>query len=326
MTFAPIAHVTRSGFLESVHHGTAVALDAAGSVVVRVGDPAAVILPRSSLKPVQLLAMLRAGLELTGPQLALAAASHSGEPFHLAVVEEILRGGGLTVQDLRNTPDLPLYADERLRWQCAGRPAAPLAQNCSGKHAAMLATCALNGWSTAGYLDPEHPLQRLVRATVAELTGEPVDVVAVDGCGAPAFGASPIGLARAFAAIAGAEPGTPGGRVADAIRAHPEHLGGTGRDVTALIRAVPGLIAKDGAEGVYAAALPDGRAAVLKIADGSARARQPVMLALLRELGSGAELAGTPVLGHGRPVGAVTAVPMRRPEPATPAGPAAPSP
>jgi L-asparaginase II len=326
MTFAPIAHVTRSGFLESVHHGVAVALDAAGSVVVRVGDPAAVVLPRSSLKPVQLLAMLRAGLELTGPQLALAAASHSGEPFHLAVVGEILRAGGFTEQDLRNTPNLPLDADERLRWQCAGHPAAPLAQNCSGKHAAMLATCALNGWSTAGYLDPEHPLQRLVLATVAELTGEPVDVVAVDGCGAPAFGTSPIGLARAFAAIARAEPGTPGARVADAIRAHPEHLGGTGRDVTELIRAVPGLIAKDGAEGVYAAALPDGRAAVLKIADGSPRARQPVMLALLRELGSGAELAGTPVLGHGRPVGAVTAVPLRRAEPATPAGRAAPSP
>jgi L-asparaginase II len=320
MTFAPLAHVTRSGFLESVHYGSAVALDAAGAVVVRVGDPAAVVLPRSSLKPVQLLAMLRAGLELTGPQLAVAAASHSGEPFHLAVVGEILRAGGFTERDLRNTRDLPLDADERLRWQCAGRPAAPLAQNCSGKHAAMLVTCAVNGWPVAGYLDPEHPLQRLVRATVAELTGGPVDVVAVDGCGAPAFGTSPIGLARAFAAIASAEPGMPGARVAEAIRAHPEHLGGTGRDVTELIRAVPGLIAKDGAEGVYAAALPDGRAAVLKVADGSARARQPVMLALLRELGSGAELAGSPVLGHGRPVGSVTAAPLRRPDPATQPG------
>jgi L-asparaginase II len=311
MTFAPLAHVTRSGFLESVHYGSAVALDAAGSPVVRVGDPDAVFLPRSAVKPVQLLAMLRAGLELTGPQLALAAASHSGEPFHREGVAGILRAGDLAEDDLRNTPDLPLDPDERLRWQCAGRAAVPLAQNCSGKHAAMLVACAVNGWPTGTYLDPDHPLQQLVRATVAELTGGPVDVVAVDGCGAPAFGTTVTGLARAFAALARAEPGTPEERVAGAIRAHPEHLGGTGREVTGLIRAVPGLIAKDGAEGVYAAAQPDGRAAVLKVADGSARARQPVMTGLLRELGVAVELPDGPVLGHGRPVGSVTAAPLR---------------
>src|SRR4051812_12825292 len=152
MTFAPLAHVTRSGFLESVHHGSAVALDAAGAGVVRGGDPAAVILPPSSLKPVPLLAMLPGRLGLTRPPLdpaaprrARAGASPSGEPFHLAVVGEILRAGGFTERDLCNTRDLPLDADERLRWQCAGRPAAALAQNCSGKHAAMLATCAVNG-------------------------------------------------------------------------------------------------------------------------------------------------------------------------------------
>jgi L-asparaginase II len=313
MTFAPLAHVTRSGFLEGVHYGAAVALDPAGAVVVAVGDPAATALPRSSLKPLQLLAMLRAGLDLDPPLLALAAASHSGEPFHLAGVEQILHAGGLTAADLRNTPDLPLDARERLSWQCAGRPADRAAQNCSGKHAAMLVTCTVNGWPTDSYVDPDHPLQRLVRATIAELTGEPVSVVAVDGCGAPAFGTGLTGLARAFGLLARAAPATPEGRIADAVRAHPDYLGGTGREVTELIRAVPGLIAKDGAEGVYAAALPDGRAAALKVADGGARARQPVMVGLLRELGVEVpeRLADQPVLGHGQPVGAVTAAPLR---------------
>jgi L-asparaginase II len=223
-------------------------------------------------------------------------------------VAGMLAGGGFTADDLDNTPDLPLDAAERLSWQCAGRAAEPLAQNCSGKHAAMLLTCAANGWPTRGYREPEHPLQQRIRATLAELTGAAVDVVTVDGCGAPAFGVAPTGLARAFATIARAAPDTPEGRVADAVRAHPEHLGGTGREVTELIRAVPGLVAKDGAEGVYAAALPDGEAAVLKIADGAARPRQPVMVALLRALGVDVELPEPPVLGHGRPVGTITAV------------------
>jgi L-asparaginase II len=316
---APIAHVTRSGLLESVHFGTAVAVDPAGAVVARAGDPSAPVLPRSSLKPLQLLAMLRAGLELPGPQLALAMASHSGEDFHRAGVEDILRAGGLTEADLRNTPDLPLEATERLRWQCAGRPASRLAQNCSGKHAAMVVTCAVNGWPVETYLQPDHPLQRSVAATIAELTGRPVAGVAVDGCGAPAFATGLTGLARAFGVLARSAPGTAEGRVAAAVRAHPEHLGGTGREVTALIRAVPGLIAKDGAEGVYAAALPDGRAAALKVADGAGRARQPVMVGLLRALGLDGhdgldELAEPPVLGHGEPVGSVSAVALDAPE------------
>jgi L-asparaginase II len=315
---APIAHVTRSGLLESVHFGTAVALDPSGAVVARAGDPSAPVLPRSSLKPLQLLAMLRAGLELPGPQLALAMASHCGEDFHRAGVEQILRVGGFTEADLRNTPDLPLGAAERLRWQCAGRPASRLAQNCSGKHAAMIVTCAVNGWPVGTYLHPEHPLQRLVAATIAELTGEPVAAAAVDGCGAPAFGTGLTGLARAYGVLARSAPGTAQGRVAAAVRAHPEHLGGTGREVTALLRAVPGLIAKDGAEGVYAAALPDGRAAALKVADGAGRARQPVMVGLLRVLGLDGhagldELAEQPVLGHGEPVGSVSAVALAAP-------------
>src|SRR5690606_18106755 len=151
-----------------------------------------------------------------------------------------------------------------------------LAQNCSGKHAAMLCTAALNGWSLDDYLDPAHPLQQAIAATVEDLTGQRVANVSVDGCGAPLFAVSLHGLARAAARSSTAAPGTPEARVADAMRAHAEMASGSGRDVAALMRAVPGLLAKDGYEGVQIAALPDGHAVAVKIADGASRARGPV--------------------------------------------------
>ena len=305
----PLAVVVRSGFAESVHHGSALALDADGAAVVAAGSPAAPMLPRSSLKPLQLVGMLRAGLRLEGELLALAMASHSGEPFHLAGVDRILEGAGLAAGALRTTPDLPLDPVERLRAQTAGEQPSARLHNCSGKHAAMLATCAVNGWDTGTYLSPGHPLQRALRAAVEDLTGTPVTATVVDGCGAPAFAVPLAGLARAFRRIATAGGG-PEAAVARAAAQHPRWLGGTGRQVTELIEAVPGLVAKDGAEGVYAAALPDGRTAVLKVADGTERARQVVMAHLLRRLGvdvPGA-VAGPPVLGHGVPVGAVVAI------------------
>ena len=311
MIVAPLAYVTRSGFVEGVHHGSAVALDPDGATLLAHGDPGAAMLPRSALKLLQLLAMLRAGLSLDGELLALAAASHSGEKFHLDGVERILESGGLTVDALQNVADLPLGADERLRWQRASKTPTRLAQNCSGKHAAMLVTCRLNGWSEEDYRNPGHPLQQAVIDTVADLAGESVAATAVDGCGAPALAISLTGLARAYGRLAVAAPDTAEGRIANAVRDYPEWLGGTDREVTGLIRGVPGLIAKDGAEAVYAAALPDGRGVALKIADGSERARQVVMVAVLQRLGvPGAALAGLadqPVFGNGEPVGAVLA-------------------
>lgn len=312
MTHAVLARIVRSGFTESVHHGTAVALDPTGAVVTAIGDPGSPVLPRSANKLLQAVAMLRAGLGLDGPLLALTASSHSGERFHLDGVERLLHGAGLDVADLGNTPDLPLGEPERIAWEAVGRPPSRLAQNCSGKHAAMLATCRVNGWPTGGYLDPGHPLQERITATVADLCGEPVAHIGTDGCGAPLHAVSLLGLARAYAGIASAPAGTVRARLADAVRTHPEWLAGTGRDVTLLIRGVPGLIAKDGAEGVYAAALQDGRAAAVKIADGAARARPVVMAALLRRLGEDApvltELERPPVLGGGVAVGTLEAV------------------
>jgi L-asparaginase II len=194
-----------------------------------------------------------------------------------------------------------------------GSPSA-LLQNCSGKHAGMLVTCVVNGWPTAGYLDPDHPLQRAVTRTIERLCGEPVAHVGVDGCGAPVHAISLVGLARAFRTIATEPPGTPAHAVAEAIRRHPFLLGGTGRDVTLLLETTPGLIAKDGAEGVYAAAAADGRAVALKIEDGGSRARACVLLEALTGLGVDVEAARAvtevAVLGHGRPVGVVRARPL----------------
>ncbi|HYH32937.1 MAG TPA: asparaginase [Pseudonocardia sp.] len=303
-----VARVVRGGLVESVHRGHLVVLAPDGSVRLRRGDPDVTFFPRSSLKPVQAVAMLRCGLDLDGELLALACASHSGEPDHLAGVRRILGGAGLDAADLQNTPALPLDADAAFAWRQAGNGPASLAQNCSGKHAAMLATCVAAGWDRAGYRDPAHPLQRAVRATVAELTGdgEPAHVT-VDGCGAPLFSCTPGGLTRAFARIATGAPGTPEHRVAAAVRAHPWWIGGTGRFATRLIGAVPGLVAKDGAEGVFATALPDGGALALKIADGSPRPVPPVVTAALEALGVTGldELGRVDVLGHGAAVGAV---------------------
>ncbi|GHH63600.1 asparaginase [Lentzea cavernae] len=309
MAHEVVAEVWRGDFLESVHHGTVVATDASGNAVLSVGRPGDVAFPRSSNKPLQALAMLRSGLDLDGELLALACASHSGEDFHVAGALRILASAGLTEDALQCTPDLPLGEAPRAQHLAAGLTAAPKYMNCSGKHAAMLATCVANDWPTANYLDPTHPLQVATRETIEDVAGEPVAQVGVDGCGAPIFAISLTGLARAFGRLASAPEGTLEHRVATAMNAHPQWVGGTGRDVTVLMAALPGVIAKDGAEGVYAVGLPTGEGVALKIADGSSRARAVVVIAVLKRLGvdvSGVEgLATVPVLGHGRAVGAV---------------------
>jgi L-asparaginase II len=301
-----VAEVWRGEFLESVHHGSVIVLDAAGREVFSVGRPHDTTYPRSSNKPIQTLAMLRHGLDLDGELLALACASHSGEDFHIEGVHRILERHGLDESALQCTPDLPIGEDALRAHLAAGRTKAPKYMNCSGKHAAMLSTCVVNDWSTRDYLDPAHPLQRAVRDTLEELAGERIGAEGVDGCGAPLFGISLTGLARAFGTLAGASEG-PEQRIAQAMNRHPEWVGGTNRDVTKLMRAIPGAVAKDGAEGVYAIGLPTGEAVACKIADGSSRARAVVLVAALRRLGVRApdELATFPVLGHGRAVGAI---------------------
>lgn len=306
-----LAEVVRSGFVESRHRGSVAALEGDGSLALSVGEVAQPMYPRSAVKPVQAVAMLRAGLQLDGELLALAAASHSGEPFHLDGVRRLLAGVGLDETSLRTPPDWPLDEEARLDAIRAGGEPTPVQMNCSGKHAAMLATCVAAGWSTDDYRAGDHPLQQRIRATLEELTGESVAATGVDGCGAPLFAVSLTGLARAFSALVRSALGTPERRVADAVRAHPKWASGTTRDEAVLMRGVPGLLAKAGAEAVYALALDDGRAVALKLEDGSQRARPAVVVAALRRLGVEApvleEIERIPVLGGGRPVGEIRA-------------------
>jgi L-asparaginase II len=255
---------------------------------------------------------VRAGLRMPAHHLAIASASHSGEDFHLAAVREMLASVGLTEGALQNTPDYPVNDDAREAVLRSGGGKLPITQNCSGKHAAMLATCVVNGWDSATYRDPSHPLQQAIAETLAELTGDEITSTAVDGCGAPVMAVTLAGLARAFGTMASAPAGTHEAEVADAIRANPAYLGGTGRDVTALVEHTPGLIAKDGAESVYAVGLADGRGVALKVADGYPRAKPVILAAALRRIGvespALAQLEHSPVLGHGEPVGAIVAV------------------
>jgi L-asparaginase II len=303
--------VVRGGFVEGHHCGSVIAVGAAGEVVLSLGQPDLAMLPRSSAKPLQAAGMVRAGLDVDSEQLALVCASHSGEPKHLAVVRRLLAGAGLDESALDNTPGMPIDSESRRAMIRAGEGPSRIAQNCSGKHAGMLATCVAAGWPTAGYRDPAHPLQQSLRATIEELTGDIAAATVVDGCGAPLFAVTLTGLARSFARLASAPDATPEGRCAAAMRAHPDLVGGRGRDVTRLMSDGSGLVAKDGAEGVYAAALPDGRAVAIKIDDGAERARMPVLVQALRRLGVQApgldELANVAVLGHGEPVGAIRA-------------------
>ncbi len=303
--------------MEGHHYGSIVALAADGSVDWSVGDVVAPVLPRSSNKPLQALTMVELGLDLPADLLALACASHSGEPFHVEGVRRILAGAGLDETALQTPVDYPLDDAAREDVIRAGGARSSILMNCSGKHAAMLATCVVQGWDTATYLDPAHPLQVAILETFARVTGEPVDTIAVDGCGAPLLSTSLTGLARAFAALATATDG-PEHRIASAIREHPAYVSGSSRDELALHRAIPGLIGKAGAESVYAIALPDGRAWALKTDDGAPRVRPVLMLEALRRSGvldeDGVDAAAVEstgqlvLLGGGVPVGEIRAV------------------
>ncbi|MGW4033046.1 asparaginase [Streptomyces sp. NPDC004838] len=306
-----LAEIVRSGFVEGHHRGSLVVLGADGGVELALGDVSAPVFPRSSSKPLQAVAVLRAGLDLSGERLALAAASHSGEDFHLDLVRKMLAEHGVTTAELRTPPDLPLDPVEAETYLAAGRVRDRVTMNCSGKHAAMLAACALNGWDRTAYLDPAHPLQRLVREVVEEASGERVAAVGTDGCGAPLMAIGLTGLARAFRSLVRAGAGSPERRVADAMRAHPAYVAGTRRADTWLMSEVPGALSKMGAEAVQAVALADGRALAFKVDDGSGRALGPVLGRALELMGVDAPVVArirhSPLLGGGTAVGEIRA-------------------
>jgi L-asparaginase II len=310
-----IAEIVRSGFVEGHHYGSWVVLDADGSVLGSAGDVEAPMLPRSCNKPLQALGMVEAGLGLQDELLALACASHSGEDFHVEGVRRILASADLIEDALQTPADWPLDDEVRESLIRAGGSKASILMNCSGKHAAMLATCVANEWPISSYLSRDHPLQQGIRATFDRMTGE-ASQIAVDGCGAPLLSTSLTGLALAFSRVATRDGNA--GRVAEAMRAHPEYVSGTKRDELTLLRAIPGAIGKAGAESCYVVALPDGRAFATKTDDGAARARPPLMAALLERFGVTGE-AGVDgdavrrtgesvLLGGGQPVGGIRAV------------------
>lgn len=300
----PIAIVDRNEFDESIHFGTVVAFSA-GTTTVVAGNCDAVIYPRSSLKPLQAEAMIQNGLSLSSQQLAVGCASHDGSEIHLEVVRSILVSAGLSEHDLRTTPDLPFDREQAERVLAQGGGRSPLQMNCSGKHAAMLATCRAMACETDSYLDLDHPLQQAILLTIERLSGEPVAHVGVDGCGAPTHALSMSALARAVGKIADDR-----GDVWNAMTQHPSLVGGPSRPVTLLMQAVPGLLAKDGAEGVMVAALPGGPSIVVKVSDGASRAAAVVAASALRLCGVDVpveidrELA-PPALGGGAVVGRV---------------------
>ena len=299
-----IAEVVRSGFVESVHHGSVAVLGG-----VSRGDVTSPIFPRSSNKPLQTVGMLRAGLvPRDDSDLALISGSHYGEELHVRRVRDILEAAGLEPGALGCPAALPLSSSSRDAWLRAQGGPEPILMNCSGKHAGMLATCVANDWPLDSYLDPKHPLQLAIADAVSDLAGERIAATGVDGCGAPVFAFSLTALARSFSRLVSAAPGTFERRVADEMRAHPSLVAGTGADDTVLMSAVPGLLAKGGAEGVVAVAVPDVGAVAIKIEDGAMRARTPVLLDELRRLGVPVPSISELILGGGEPVGEVRAV------------------
>jgi L-asparaginase II len=295
-----------------VHRGALVVLDAAGQVTFAAGAVDRPILPRSSNKPVQATALLAAGwAPRSAEELAIGAGSHNGEDGHRELAASMLAAAGLGPDDLGCPPALPQHEPTKAAWLVAGRAPERLAMNCSGKHAAMLSACVAAGWPTKGYLDPGHPLQQAIEARLGDAAGGPVTAVVVDGCGAPQHALSVTGLARGVLSLVQAAEGSPERSVADGMRAQPWYVAGTGREDTELMRAVPGLLVKGGADGVHVAALPGRGAVALKMDDGGERGRTPALSAALLRLGVPAEQLApwllTPVSGGDDVVGDVRA-------------------
>jgi L-asparaginase II len=299
-----LAEYVRDGVVESEHRGFLAALNADGSIFKTLGDVETKIFPRSTVKCAQASAMVRSGLDLETRLLALAQSSHSGGEIHMDGALEILASVGLSESALQCALDRPLGDAERRAW--GEKAPTQIAMNCSGKHAAMLATCVKNGWPIETYLDASHPLQLAIKAELEELAGEKISLTSTDGCGAPLFLLSLIGLARAVHEITiSTDPVHQ--RVMSAARAFPEMVGGVGRHNTEMMQQVPGLFMKDGAEAVNVCSLSDGRTFVFKVSDGSLRAFRTIVHACLNDFGIDTALTPEKVMGGPRVIGTIRA-------------------
>lgn len=304
MSDAILAELVRSGVVESVHRGYLVALNADGSENLVLGDSSHLIFPRSTVKAFQAAAMVRHGLKLEPRLLALGSSSHSGSPEHISAIREILTLAGLDDSALQCMVDRPL--GERERRAYGDTPATRIAMNCSGKHAAMLLTCVTNNWPIENYLDANHPLQLACRAELEELSGEKITLTSTDGCGAPLFLISVMGLARAIRAIT-LSTQSHHQDVLSASRAFPEMVAGEERLTTQMMREVPGLYLKDGVEAVEVASLADGRTLVFKVSDGSLRPFRTLVHAGLARIGVATAFQEEQIFGGDQVIGSLRA-------------------
>ncbi|WP_166969883.1 asparaginase [Brevibacterium atlanticum] len=299
---AELAVVIRSGFVESRHIGSAVVLDPDGAPVIRLGAPEVPVFTRSSLKPLQAIAAMSLGAQLTGPAAALATASHKSEAGHVEVVSAMLDAADLRVDDLQcpsvHPADGAFRRELQERLRAAGEtetdPRSPLYFNCSGKHTAFLMAARAIGADTETYLSPDHPVQARVAEVVDTFASETPAAVGVDGCGAPVFALSLKGLARAIGRVVRADSADAGEWTAyedeartlmDAVFTDPWAVEGHGRPNTTVIERL-GIFAKGGAEGVIVMATRSGYSVAVKCLDGSSRATGLVALTLLDRAGA----------------------------------------
>ncbi|MGM7666175.1 asparaginase [Microbacterium sp. A93] len=286
-----LAVVERSGLIESRHSGAAIVLSPDGEVLRKLGNTDALILPRSSLKPLQAVACITAGADLAGEQLALATASHVGTDRHADVVREVLMAGGLTEDDLACPSAWPSDSASRDELVREHGQQTRIRMNCSGKHAAMLRACVATGWPVEGYLDLSHPLQLHIREVVERLTGEKIAHTSVDGCGAPVHAMTLSGLARGIHRIGTASERSPfalhrvAGTLVRAVKENPWTIEGPGKPDTVAIETL-GVFAKGGAEGIMVMVAPNGATVALKMLDGSSRASTIVAATLLARTGA----------------------------------------
>ncbi len=274
-----LAKVTRGDLVESLHLGHLIVLNPDGSTYLSKGSPELPIYPRSAIKSLQAAAMLKAGLKVEDNELAIICASHSGSQSHVDLVTKMLTLRGISTSQLKNAFDKPLGEKEKITW--GDKPPSQLAQNCSGKHAGMLITCQQNGWDMNTYLYLDHPLQVAIKNEIEELSGEKVSATSVDGCGAPLFAISLIGLAKAISNLVKSKE-TRYQQIVSACIKYPELVAGDGRLTTRMMRAVPGFFMKEGAEGVQVCALSDGRVIAIKIIDGSWRPVAPIIMEIFK--------------------------------------------
>lgn len=279
-----VAQLIRDGRVESVHQGIIAVVDASGNSLLERGQTSCVVFPRSTLKPLQTIAALDLGVELTPLEVALGTASHCGSLRHRFAIGDMLARQGLDPSQLQCPPDWPLGQAERAEMAASEGAPSRVAMNCSGKHAAFLATCRHAGFAEDTYLAPSHPLQAAIVKTIEDYAGEKIGFSSTDGCGAPLHAVSVAGLALAIARISAGNDAS-SRTLLDALGTHAWALDGEGRANTITIEAIGG-IAKIGAEGLVVIGTPHGVAVAVKIIDGSMRATTPVALQALVTVGA----------------------------------------